>query len=217
MNSVEVTIAGEALTLFAEKALFWRRVGTLLAADTHFGKAAAFRHAGIAVPEQVTTIDLQRLTLLIKETRAQRLVVIGDLFHARTGQSKATLDAFHLWRTQHDELRIELLEGNHDVAVGALPELWRIRVLKELREPPFLMTHKESKAPRLYSLCGHVHPSVSCAGMRLPCFHFTASSGLLPAFGSFTGTHTVYPARGDRVFAVSDGEIMDISGAVSVR
>lgn len=43
--------------------------------------------------------------------------------------------------------------------------------------------------------------------MRLPCFHFGSRCGILPAFGSFTGTATPALEPGDRVFVVSDGEV----------
>src|SRR5262249_50769057 len=44
-----VEIAGERVTLLAERAAYWQRTRTLLVADTHFGKAATFRAAGIPV------------------------------------------------------------------------------------------------------------------------------------------------------------------------
>ena len=43
-------VAGERLVLLPEMAAYWERAGTLLVADPHFGKAAAFRAAGIPEP-----------------------------------------------------------------------------------------------------------------------------------------------------------------------
>ena len=43
--------------------------------------------------------------------------------------------------------------------------------------------------------------------MRLPCFHFGARVGVLPAFGEFTGSHTLAREPADRVFAIADGRV----------
>jgi len=58
---------------------------TLLVADLHLGKAATFRSQGIPVPEGSAQKDLARLALLVAATRARRLIVLGDLFHAKSG------------------------------------------------------------------------------------------------------------------------------------
>jgi len=40
---------------------------------------------------------------------------------------------------------------------------------------------------------------------------------LLPAFGSFTGTHPVQPIKGDRVFAIGSDEVAEIRGVARTR
>jgi metallophosphoesterase superfamily enzyme len=64
-------------------------------------------------------------------------------------------------------------------------------------------------------LCGHLHPCVQLLGrardrLRLPCFWFGASVGVLPAFGAFTGMHPIRPAPGERVFAIADAEVSEL-------
>jgi DNA ligase-associated metallophosphoesterase len=210
MDSVSILCAGERLDLFGAKAIGWSRARTLLVADCHLGKASAFRQAGIAVPEQVTVADLQLLSGLVHQTAAQRLVVLGDLFHSRAGQSEATLGAFERWRTAHRELAVDLVLGNHDVAIQGWPASWGVTIAKEVFDAPFVFAHEQKHVPEYFSLSGHQHPAVRCAGMRLPCFHFSATSAVLPAFGSFTGTHVIRPARADRVFVVNGGEIAEL-------
>jgi len=210
MHSLSFNCAGEPLDLFGAKAIGWSRARTLIVADVHLGKASAFRHAGLAVPEQVTTADLTLLTELLRTTAAERLVVLGDLIHARTGQSDSTLEAFHLWRAQHEQLAIDLVLGNHDRSIGSWQEAWRLKVSTELYDAPFVFAHSPRKVAGYYALSGHQHPAVRCAGMRLPCFHFSSDSGVLPAFGSFTGTHVIRPSHTDRVFVVNDGEIAEL-------
>jgi uncharacterized protein len=60
-----------------------------------------------------------------------------------------------------------------------------------------------------------VHPCISVGGrahdrLRLPCFHFGAQVGVLPAFGSFTGMHPVQPQPGERVFAIADETVREL-------
>jgi uncharacterized protein len=210
MESVSITCAGERLVLFGAKAIGWSRARTLLVADCHLGKAAAFRHAGIAVPEQVTVADLHLLSELIRDSSAQRLVVLGDLFHAPTGQTEATLGAFERWRAEHSQLAIDLVLGNHDSAIQSWPASWGLTLSKHVFDAPFVFAHQPKDVPGYFGLSGHQHPAVRCAGMRLPCFHFSATSGVLPAFGSFTGTHVIRPGRADRVFVVNGGEIAEL-------
>jgi metallophosphoesterase superfamily enzyme len=43
---------------------------------------------------------------------------------------------------------------------------------------------------------------------RLPCFWLGRETGVLPAFGEFTGCAEVEPEDGDAVFVVADDEVM---------
>ncbi len=210
MEAVTVTCAGEVLELYAARAAFWRHRQTLLIADLHLGKASAFRHAGIPVPEQVTRADLDRLARLLTCTGAERLVVLGDLFHARTGLSDSTMHAFLAWRGVHSSLEIRLMIGNHDRPILPFSADWKILASEYLREPPFVFTHEMSEAKELFALCGHVHPAISCLGRRLPCFHFSDRIGFLPAFSGFTGMHSIRPQPQDQVFAVAGEEVVRI-------
>src|SRR5438105_4823650 len=80
------------------RALYWPRAGTLFAADIHLGKAATFRAASIAIPEGPTGDDLARLSQALARTGACRLVMLGDLFHARKGRATSILSAIAEWR-----------------------------------------------------------------------------------------------------------------------
>lgn len=211
MNYLQFVCAGETLDLYAARAAFWPKRKTLFIADVHLGKPSAFRHAGIAVPEQVTEADLQRLTNLLTHTSAERLIILGDLFHARTGKSEATIKTVDHWRKQHALLQIDLLLGNHDLATGALPSAWNINAVDELREPPFIFAHNVRSLKDHFGLFGHVHPAIRCDRMRLPCFHFWKDGGMLPAFGSFTGVHVIKPQPGDTIIAAQGDEIIKIS------
>ena len=45
---------------------------------------------------------------------------------------------------------------------------------------------------------------------RLPCFWFSRSVGVLPAFGDFTGLSDVEPLTGDRVFVIARDEVLEV-------
>ena len=53
--------------------------------------------------------------------------------------------------------------------------------------------------------CVAAAPARGFDRLRLPCFHFGAQVGVLPAFGGFTGMHALPRQAGDQVFAVLPG------------
>jgi DNA ligase-associated metallophosphoesterase len=217
MGDVETELAGERVVLLAERALYRPQTGALLVADPHWGKAAAFRAAGLPVPGGTTSEGLERLTAALARTGARRLVILGDLFHARTGKSPQTLEVVRAWRERHAALPITLIRGNHDRHAGDPPPELGIECCNPpCADAPFLYTHHPAPMDAGYVLSGHVHPSVTLRGVgrqreRLPCFHFGPRVGLLPAFGAFTGTADVAVVPGDRVFVVAGDRVIQVS------
>jgi uncharacterized protein len=216
-GAVSVSVAGEQLQLLPERAAFWPRGSLLLVADPHWGKAAAFRAAGLAVPGGTTAEGLRRLDVALARTGARRLAFLGDFFHAREGRSAATLNALAEWRGAHPALEVLLVRGNHDRHAGDPPASLGIGVAgtPSVPEPPFVLAHFPDPSPEGYVLAGHLHPAVTLRGSGrqravLPCFHFRARVGVLPAFGAFTGAARIRPAEGDRVFVVADTEVMQV-------
>ncbi len=207
-----ITLAGESVRLLPQKALFW--AGALLVADPHLGKPDTFLAAGVAVPPDTTAADLARLAGLIAGTGATRLVVLGDLFHARRGRSAAMLGAVGEWRERHAGLDVLVVRGNHDRHAGDPPPAWGFRCVEEpWVEGPFAFRHFPEPTAGAYTLAGHVHPAVTLRGkgrqrLTLPCFFLDAAVGILPAFGGFTGTGTLRPGPGTRVFVIADGEVV---------
>lgn len=211
-----VPVAGESLRLLPEGAAYRPASETLLVADPHFGKAATFRAAGLAVPGGTTASSLARLDGALASTGARRLVFLGDFLHARAARAPDTLAALAGWRARHPELEVVLVRGNHDRHAGdPLPEL-RIRTVDPpLPEPPFALRHHPEPVEGSYVLAGHLHPAAVLRGRgrqreRLPCFWLGARVGVLPAFGEFTGTAEIRPEPGDRVFVLAAGEVVQV-------
>jgi DNA ligase-associated metallophosphoesterase len=194
--------------------LFWERKQTLIVADLHLGKAAAFRAAGIPVPGGTTNDNLTRLSHLLTRTEARRLIILGDLIHAKAGRSEEVMDAVAIWRGSHAEVDIVLVRGNHDAWAGDPDPEWRITCVNEpFWESPFALCHYPEESSAGYTLAGHLHPAVVVTGPgrqreKLACFFFGARVGILPAFGSFTGTATITPQAGDEVYVVAEDEII---------
>lgn len=216
-GEVEIDIRGERLVLLSERAAFRPARGTLLVADPHFGKGAAFRALGVAVPGGTTAATLERLARALERTGARRVVFLGDFFHARGGRAAGTLDTLARWRESHASLELMLVRGNHDLHAGDPPPELGIEACDgPCPEPPFAYAHHPVDSPAGYVLAGHLHPSVTLRGtgrqrQRLPCFHFGARCGVLPAFGEFTGTAEVRVREGDRLYVVAEGEVIPVS------
>lgn len=62
-------------------------------------------------------------------------------------------------------------------------------------------------------LCGHVHPAIRARSLtdsagKLPCFWFSRQRLVLPAIGTFTGTHPIDPRSGDRIWVIAGEQVI---------
>jgi uncharacterized protein len=186
------------LSLLIERAAWHAESRTLWVADVHLGKAAAYRALGQPAPAGSTRENLNRLSALVDVYRAERLVFLGDLFHARVSHA-STSKLFLEWRDRHRDLSIVLVRGNHDLWAGDPALHMRIEMASE----PYASGAIEGRHHPLDEgealvqegatvLAGHIHPAVRLHGpgrdsMRFPCFLLQGRQIVLPAFGEFTG------------------------------
>ena len=212
--SAEIELRGERLELRADRSLYWSTQKTLCVADLHFGKSDAFRAASVPIPGGAAA-TLARIDAALRETSAERLIVLGDFWHVREGRTEDLLAELAEWKVARPDLRVELVRGNHDRA-GDPPAGWGDDWFTvALADPPFVFTHHPVPSPDGYVLAGHLHPGVRLFGrgrerLRLPCFWFGGEVGVLPAFGSFTGSATISPNPGDRVYVAADGTVVPL-------
>jgi DNA ligase-associated metallophosphoesterase len=215
-NDLTIDWAGERLLLLPERAIYWPAEGTLIVSDLHIGKAAAFRAAGVPVPEQTTAATLARLARALAHTGATTILCLGDLLHAPSGRTPAAFSAVAKWREEHAFCRVLLIRGNHDTRAGDPPAEWGIVCHDEPWDfGPFTWRHRPAITPNRYTFAGHIHPAVSLNGpgrqqLSLPCFHFGAQLAILPAFGEFTGTALVRPINGDKVFVIAGDRVLAV-------
>lgn len=212
--SLQHKINGQTLWLSAERALFWEEQKALVLSDLHLGKTGHFRKAGIAVPQGVLKEDMQRLMTLLHYFKPEQLIVVGDFFHSH---ANLELELFKRWRHDVAHLPIKLVRGNHDILTGEWYREAAIDVIEpDLKLGPFAFTHDNcgvSAAP--YTFCGHIHPGITIHGLgkqslRFPCFYFTPTYCILPAFGKFTGLAMVQPSGSDVLYAVVEQSLMRI-------
>jgi DNA ligase-associated metallophosphoesterase len=212
--SSTITIAGETLELCVERAVYWPRRRTLFVADPHFGKAATFRALGVRVPRVTTEGAVARLDRLVARLAPARIDFLGDFLHAREGRNDETFRVLAEWRARHGGVAMRLVRGNHDKRAGDPPSDVGIECVDgPVLEPPFALAHHPTHVAGSYVLAGHVHPCAVLVGRgrqreRLPCFWLGAHTGVLPAFGDFTGCAEVTPAEGDALWVVADDEVM---------
>ena len=211
------------IVLLPGRAAYLPASATLLVADLHLGKAAAFRSQGIPVPEGSAAKDLARLAGLVTATRAERLVILGDLFHARSGCTAEVFAEFTAARANFPAAEVLLVAGNHDRSIGHLPPGIGIdSVLRTLDEPPFHFVHEpgtplpEPDREEPFTIAGHLHPTLAIrapSGERISDRCFYAERGLLvlPAFGSFTGGHRVSPTERMQLWIARDDGVVDVT------
>ena len=222
MSDIGLTLAGELVYLMGERALYWPGTSTLVVADLHWGKASTFRAAGIPIPIGTTSDDLARLDSALRRSGARRLVVLGDLFHAKAGRiASHTLAELRRWRSLAGTFEILLIRGNHDRHAGDPPNDLQINCVNAPAfVPPFIFRHEPVDSEGAYGLAGHVHPGLTLIGRglqreTLPCFLIGQRRAILPAFGSFTGCSVVQPLPGDRAFVVAQDEVMEVTESVN--
>lgn len=214
-NTYKHILHNEELTLLPEKAVYFRKHKTIVAADLHLGKSTHFRKEGIPVPASLAEADLKTLSCIIDKYKPDRMIIVGDLFHS---ESNLDLILFENWRKSFSGLNIDLIKGNHDILPDEEYSDLNISIHHEhLLFSGFFLTHKlekklENEINNYYIISAHVHPAVRLVGkgkqsLTLPCFYFGKHYGLLPAFGKFTGRALVHPGANDDIFVIieSDG------------
>lgn len=192
----------------------------MIVSDLHFGKTGHFRRAGIPVPPSVYKEDLLRLFQQLQYFNPRELIFVGDLFHSRANLEH---ELFGKWRHDLRDLEMHLVMGNHDIlAPKDYANFDLIVHEEEYIKDGFCFMHdllpeaeNTLKYQDHYFISGHIHPGVRLSGgkqsFRFPCFYFTPSFAVLPAFSRFTGMALIEPKQGDDVFAIVENKLILVS------
>ena len=206
-------IAEHKLELLPEKAIWWKERQLLMLADLHLGKANHFRKAGVPLPHAPNQTNLEKLITLLQVWSPDRVMFLGDLFHSHYNSE---WESFGQVLSNFPQMKFELIQGNHDIMSDYQYEKINLKVHKTpLAVENFILSHEPLEDFTGYNLAGHIHPGVRMRGrgrqsLRLPCFFFGKSQGLLPAFGALTGTHPLKPRKEDQVFVITEGKIIKV-------
>jgi hypothetical protein len=228
MSSVEIEVAGKTIRLLPQRAAYLPECGTLLVADLHLGRQHAWHAEGRPIGDAVAVASLDeplaRLGELVRKTNAKRVLVLGDLLHAPAGLTTDMIGRVAAWR-KTVEVPFELIPGNHDRRLHLVINEWNLHLHESvLIEPPFAFTHEPASATSSACVgnvvwCGHIHPLVHLRtrgdSLRLPCFCFGSTTALLPAFSGMSSGATIRPEPGDRVYAITEDSVVDVSDGAS--
>jgi len=203
-----------SLALLPEGAAFLSESATLIVADIHLGKSAAFRARGLPLPEGDSARDIARLGALCEKYQAAQLVIAGDLFHALSGITPELETALAEFLTTL-AIPTTLIVGNHDLKLAQLPTLLHpVSHLDLAQGIRVIHDPAHATAERLH-LAGHWHPVVKIpdgrrTSLRLPCFLARGNTLVLPAFGSFTGGAILKPQPQDRIFVTLREAVIEL-------
>lgn len=205
-------LLGQRLMLIPEKGIFWEEKKYLILADLHLGKAGHFRKSGIPVSDLIHSKDILTLDKLIARFKPEQVIFLGDLFHSDHNQG---WEIFKRWIKSKAPLQFKLVLGNHDVLDESSYRIPNLEVMEKLSLSPFDLTHIPEET-ELYNLAGHIHPAIRMHGkgrqsLRLPCYYFGEKTGLLPAFGNFTGTAKIRIKKTDAVYAIADKKVVRVN------
>jgi len=214
-----VDAAGERLALLPSRTIWWKSASTLFVADVHLGRIASMRARGAALPAGSLEETLRRLGKTLRQTDADRLVILGDLIEHCDGLTRSVVERVAESMLNWSAREILLVPGNHDLQIDRLPPAWPIELINsgELLGP-FCLSHTPGSSGdgSGFELAGHYHPMVrlEAAGDRMtrPCFAFGNAAAVLPAFHLVTNGVEMDPSRRE-LFVVLQREVVSLQSA----
>lgn len=191
--------------------LFWQEKSMLLISDVHLGKVSHFRKFGAAVPQKAVQKNFDLMDEVVAFFKPETIVFMGDLFHSSLNKE---WKLFEKWTSKITSKMI-LVVGNHDIISPVKYENLGVDVVYEIKSEGFLLTHHPEEREGFFNFCGHIHPAIRLSGMgrqsvRLRCFFKSEAQLLLPAFGEFTGSHTLEPSTNCQVFALLGDTVLSV-------
>jgi hypothetical protein len=183
-----ILLAHHALKPLAAGAIYWEAERTLIVADLHLEKGAAYAARGRMLPPYDSRTTLRGLAALIMSLAPARVVALGDSFHTSEV-------ATHLGRAEREEIALlqqgrewYWITGNHD---PELPSSIGGIVCAALTIAGVTLRHEPSPDTATPEIAGHLHPAARIARrgevVRRKCFATDGRRIVMPAFGAYTG------------------------------
>jgi DNA ligase-associated metallophosphoesterase len=172
----------------AAGALYWEDERTLLVADLHLEKGAAFAALGMLLPPYDTRATLDRLTKVIDAVQPARVVALGDSFHRSDSAANLPRDDLATLLTLQRGREWFWICGNHD---PHLPDSIGGTVCATLTISGVTLRHEPSPSLSSREVAGHLHPVARIARrgtvIRRRCFATDGNRLVMPAFGAYAG------------------------------
>ena len=216
-EAVNFIIRNNNFLLYNTRCIFWQEKKVLILSDLHLGKSGHFRKNGIAIPQTVFKADMHKFVNQIQYNKPNSIIIVGDMFHSHSNKEH---EFFLKWRNDFPNLKIDLVKGNHDILKDNNYAKANLTIHeKSLSLDGFTFTHDINDCANSEDYCfsGHIHPGISIHGsarqsLKVPCFYFSKTHAVLPAFGNFTGVSPIKPQIGDTVFAIAENSVIKIFG-----
>ena len=170
------------LTALPSGALHWPTESLLIVSDLHLGKSERMaRRGGALLPPYDTRATLQRLDLDIEQTKAARVLCLGDSFDDLTAADNLP-EADRLWLTRLMAGREWIwVQGNHDAGPATIGGSH----LVEFALHGLAFRHIATAGTP--EISGHYHPKARLPGRAAPCFLIDDARVIMPAYGVYTG------------------------------
>jgi uncharacterized protein len=214
--SHEIALEVHGKTIYAHKDRGLMIDDTLVISDIHFGKVNHFRKAGIQLPAAAIEANFHRLKNLILRYEPKQVAFLGDFFHSELNEEWRLVSNF--LKNPSFSCNWILIEGNHDVLDPSLYVAANLELMPFLSIRKFLLTHEpmEDVPAGFINVHGHIHPGIRLRGkarqgFSVACFHLSKQHLCMPAFGELTGLAIRKHKKNDRILAVTDEGIFDVS------
>ena len=209
------------MILHPKKAGFIPETGTLITSDIHIGKSRHFMQSGLPLPAETSTINYKNIAELFSAFQPAHWIVLGDLVHSSENSEWAEFQQFV---DTLPPIPKTLVVGNHDRFLEQKSMPFGFSCTHAFTQGNLIFMHEshESVPNGFFCVSGHVHPAILLSGkarqrLRTPCFWLSESGLVMPAFGSFTGSHTIQPKKSDRVFGCIENEVIELTHGPSLR
>jgi DNA ligase-associated metallophosphoesterase len=193
-----IRVCGHSMRPLAAGALYWEAEDTLIVADLHLEKGAAFAALGMLLPPYDTRTTLQGLEKVMDAARPGRVVALGDSFHRSEGAARLVDEDLALLTRLQKGREWYWICGNHDPHV---PASIVGTICTTLTICGVTLRHEPSENATEREIAGHLHPVARIARrgavIRRRCFATDGNRLVMPAFGAYAGGLNVL----DRAFA----------------
>ncbi len=156
-------IVDETLWL-CENSVFLPFSKTLVIADLQLGYEQSLRKLGHNIIYEQAEKMLRLLEKLVIITKAERIVINGDLKHEFgriSGQERR--DILHLIRKLERRVEVIVVKGNHDTITKPLTDELGVEFKKSWEDENFLCVHGHELPEKIKKniIIGHLHPAVT--------------------------------------------------------